>query len=235
LPLFGPPTVLDTSKTRRDNPIGALRHELELLPALGASMSEIQTEVSKEPRIIKRYSNRKLYDTVSSKYVRLEDIAVMVKAGSEVRVVDNQSKEDLTSVTLAQIIFEDEKAKRNPMPLGMLRDLVRHGGESLSEFINKEVSPRVQTIREEAEGIRDRLLRRDGEGKETKPIGKDVAKELVSTSQRAFEDLQRRVDERVRAGMDSLQGNLPVLTRDVEALEQRIASLEAKLSEIEKG
>ena len=195
-------------------------------------MSEIQPEASKEPRIIKRYSNRKLYDTVSSKYVRLEDIAAMVKGGNEVKVVDNQTKEDLTSVTLAQIIFEDEKAKRNPMPLGMLRDLVRHGGQSLSEFINKEVSPRVQTIREEAEGIRDRLLRRDSEGKDAKP--KDVAKELVSASQRAFEDLQRRVDDRVRTGMDSLQGNLPVLARDLEALEHRIASLEDKLAELEK-
>ncbi len=193
-------------------------------------------EAQKELRIIKRYNNRKLYDTVNSCYVRLEDIAAMVKAGTEVKVVDNQTKEDLTSVTLAQIIFEDEKAKRNPMPLGMLRDLVRHGGQSLSEFISKEVSPRVQSIKEEAEGFRDRLLRRDGEVKEKegKPSGKDVAKELVAASQRALEDLQKRVDERVRTGFENLQGSLPAVARDVQTLEQRLAALEAKVSDLEK-
>ena len=195
---------------------------------------------SKEPRIIKRYSNRKLYDTVNSRYVRLEDIAAMVKAGTEVKVVDNQSKDDLTSVTLAQIIFEDEKAKRNPMPLGMLRDLVRHGGQSLTEFFTKEVTPRVQSIKEEAEVLRDRLLRRDAEAKEAKEAkdpktaSRDVAKELVASSQRALEDLQKRVDERIRAGVDNFQANLPAMTRDVEALEQRLSALEAKVGDLEK-
>jgi polyhydroxyalkanoate synthesis repressor PhaR len=196
--------------------------------------THIENGAPKDLRIIKRYSNRKLYDTVRSSYVRLEDIAAMVKAGTEVKVVDNQTKEDLTSVTLAQIIFEDEKAKRNTMPLGMLRDLVRHGGQSLTEFISKEVGPRVQTIREEAEGLRDRILRRDGESKDPKALGKDVAKELVAASQRALEDLQKRVDERVRAGLENLQGNLPVVARDLESLEEKVASLEAKLSELEK-
>ena len=195
---------------------------------------------SKEPRIIKRYSNRKLYDTVNSRYVRLEDIAAMVKGGTEVKVIDNQSKEDLTSVTLAQIIFEDEKAKRNPMPLGMLRDLVRHGGESLTEFFNKAVTPRVQSIKEEAEGLRDRLLRRDAEGKEPKDAKDlkasrgDAAKELVASSQRALEDLQKRVDDRIRAGVDNFQASLPAMSRDVEALEQRLSALEAKVGDLEK-
>ena len=63
----------------------------------------------KEPKVIKRYTNRKLYDTVESRYVTLDEIAAMIKEGVEVRIVDNRTKEDLTSVTLAQIIFEEEK------------------------------------------------------------------------------------------------------------------------------
>jgi hypothetical protein len=63
----------------------------------------------REPKVIKRYTNRKLYDTVESRYVTLDEIAEMIKGGQEVKVVDNRSKEDLTSVTLAQIIFEEEK------------------------------------------------------------------------------------------------------------------------------
>ena len=60
-------------------------------------------------KIVKRYANRKLYDTERSCYVTLDDISQMIKAGDEVRVIDNKSGEDLTSVTLAQIIFETEK------------------------------------------------------------------------------------------------------------------------------
>src|SRR5204862_499709 len=82
------------------------------------------------PKIVKRYANRKLYDTERSCYVTLEDISTMIKAGEEVRVVDNKTGEDLTSVTLAQIIFETEK-KASFMPLGVLRDIIQNGGEKM--------------------------------------------------------------------------------------------------------
>src|SRR5919112_6331120 len=94
---------------------------------------------SKDPKVIKRYTNRKLYDTVESRYVTLDEIASMVKEGVEVKIVDNRSKEDLTSVTLAQIIFEEEK-KQNQMPLALLREIIRRPGHSVSAFIQKEVS-----------------------------------------------------------------------------------------------
>src|SRR2546428_4595966 len=89
-------------------------------------------EGRKEPKVIKRYTNRKLYDTVESRYVTLDEIAHMIKGGAEVKIIDNRSKEDLTSVTLAQIIFEEEK-KRSQMPLGVLREIIRHGGEGGAE------------------------------------------------------------------------------------------------------
>src|SRR5437773_12472392 len=90
----------------------------------------------KEPKVIKRYSNRKLYDTVESRYVTLDEIAEMVKQGVEVKIVDNRSKDDLTSVTLAQIIFEEEK-KKNRMPLTVLREIIGHPCESISDFIQQ--------------------------------------------------------------------------------------------------
>ena len=65
-----------------------------------------------DARVIKRYANRKLYDTQHSCYVTLEQIAQMIRDGEDVRIIDNNSKEDLTSVTLAQIIFEEEKKRR---------------------------------------------------------------------------------------------------------------------------
>ena len=204
---------------------------------------------SKEPKIIKRYTNRKLYDTVESRYVTLDEIAAMIKEGTEVRIVDNRTKEDLTSVTLAQIIFEEEK-KKNQMPLSVLREIIRHPGESISGFIQKEVSPRVASIREEAESRLDKLLRRDenapraeGEAEEppaaaapadaTDAAGLSPA-DLLKASQRAFEEWQRRIDERVKHVVENLTGNLPALGRDMATLTQRLEDLEKKLAEVEQ-
>src|SRR6202012_546751 len=119
------------------------------------SMSELDPaaatgDIGKDPKVIKRYTNRKLYDTVESRYVTLDEIAEMVKQGVEVKIVDNRSKDDLTSVTLAQIIFEEEK-KKNRMPLAALREIIRRPGEALSGFLENQVGPRVASIREGAE------------------------------------------------------------------------------------
>ena len=204
---------------------------------------------SKEPKIIKRYTNRKLYDTVESRYVTLDEIAAMIKEGTEVRIVDNRTKEDLTSVTLAQIIFEEEK-KKNQMPLSVLREIIRHPGESISGFIQKEVTPRVASIREEAEQRLDKLLRRE-DGSPQEAAAPEAAAtpapqaegnaaslnpaELLKASQRAFEDFQRRIDERVKQVVENLTGNLPALGRDMQALTQRLEELEKKLDAVEKG
>lgn len=208
-------------------------------------MSEAQqtsggAEARKDPKVIKRYTNRKLYDTVESRYVTLEEIAEMIKAGAEVRIVDNRSKEDLTSVTLAQIIFEEEK-KTSKMPLAMLRDIIRTGGETLTGFSHQlvdQVGQKVASIREEADALRERIRRRESEEREqeaaaaARPGPVDHAKELVTQSQRAFEDWQKKIDERVRHTVENIT-SLPALARDVAALEKKLDELEKKLSELE--
>ena len=203
-------------------------------------MSQPLAEQSKEPeqaeseaagrdvKLIKRYTNRKLYDTVESRYVTLDEIGEMIKQGLEVRIIDNRSKEDLTSVTLAQIIFEEEK-KKSRMPLVVLREIIRHPGESISGFIQKEVTPRVNSIREGAESRLDKLLRREeGSTDSMSPA------ELIKSSQRLLEDWQRKIDERIKNGVENVIGNLPALGRDLQALTQRLEALERKLDELER-
>src|SRR5271154_5498885 len=75
-------------------------------------------------RIIKRYSNRKLYDTKDSRYVTLLQIAEMVRAAEEVQIIDNNTKDDLTEITLAQIIYEEQKAHSRSVPLQTLKELI---------------------------------------------------------------------------------------------------------------
>lgn len=219
------------------------------------SAASPETSAGQEPKIIKRYTNRKLYDTVESRYVTLDEIASMIKAGVEVKIIDNKSKEDLTSVTLAQIVFEEEK-KSSRMPLSVLREIIRHPGESLSDFMVKEVNPRVASIREEAQGrvasIReeaqgriDKLLRREGEegvaaegeasAAPSAPSSQPPSPaKVLEASQRTFEEWQRKVDERIKASVENLTGNLPAMGRDLNALMQKLETLEAKVAELEK-
>src|SRR5262245_21508678 len=94
-----------------------------------------------ETRIIKRYANRKLYDTEHSRYVTLDQISEMIRNGDDVKIVDNKTKEDLTTVTLAQIIFEEEKKQRSFLPLNAMRNINQSGGEWFAE-----AQRRVQSI-----------------------------------------------------------------------------------------
>ncbi len=103
-------------------------------------------------RTIKRYANRKLYDTEDSRYVTLDQISEMIRGGEDVQVIDNSTKDDLTSVTLAQIIFEEEKRRHSFLPLSALKKVIQGGGESLHEFVNQ--------IQESAERV-GRVFRRD--------------------------------------------------------------------------
>jgi polyhydroxyalkanoate synthesis repressor PhaR len=77
-------------------------------------------------RLIRRYTNRKLYDTRESRYVTLEQLAEFIRHGDEIRVVDAATERDLTSAKLAQIIFEEEK-RAGRLPVDQLRQIIRDG------------------------------------------------------------------------------------------------------------
>ena len=182
-------------------------------------------ESGRAPKIIKRYTNRKLYDTEESRYVTLDEIAQMVKGGAEVQIIDNRTKEDLTSVTLAQIIFEEEK-KTSKMSLDTLRDLIRHGGQvahRLVEGTQAELRGRVEAVKAAAEQRMQNLLNR---GQDTR----DRALEFVQSSQEAVVALQRKVDERVRAAVDGVS-NLSEVRRQLEEISRRLDDLEKRLDE----
>ncbi len=104
---------------------------------------------------IKRYSNRKLYNTESKKYITLDEIANFIRECEEIHVVDNDTGDDLTALTLTQIIFEQEK-KREFLPKSVLTALIQAGGESLSSIRQRLASP-LDLIRQVDEEIDQRL------------------------------------------------------------------------------
>jgi polyhydroxyalkanoate synthesis repressor PhaR len=95
--------------------------------------------------VIKRYSNRKLYDTQESRYVTLEELEEMIRAGREIRVLDAATGENLTSVTLAQIILENERAHRATLPTTLLHQLIKHG-EAWQDFAQRSLRASLEGI-----------------------------------------------------------------------------------------
>lgn len=193
-----------------------------------------------ETRIIKRYANRKLYDTEHSRYVTLDQISEMIRAGDDVKIVDNKTKEDLTTVTLAQIIFEEEKKQRSFLPLGAMRNIIQSGGEWFAE-----AQRRVQSIlpgakrREDGEPADDPPPT-DGVGANDEAIMKKRSlaslREWVDHSRHRLDDWQKQVDSKIRSTIEGISHTInpwTAVNRDVRALADRIAELETKLRELE--
>jgi polyhydroxyalkanoate synthesis repressor PhaR len=190
-----------------------------------------------ETRIIKRYANRKLYDTEHSRYVTLDQISEMIRNGDDVKIVDNKTKEDLTTVTLAQIIFEEEKKQRSFLPLGAMRNIIQSGGEWFAE-----AQRRVQSI---LPGKK----KEDGTAEVPEPMADPAAEEAaankrsvaalrewVDQSKHRLDEWQRQVDGKIRGAIEGIQHSINPwagVNKDVKALADRIAELESKLRELE--
>ena len=102
-------------------------------------MENLNTKPSAKVKIIKRYQNRKLYDTKQSCYVTLDDIAKMIRSNEEVMVIDNKTKNDITAATLTQIIFEAEKKASQYAPLFTLREIIQNRLSERSPIANGRV------------------------------------------------------------------------------------------------
>ena len=120
---------------------------------------------SDEPVTIKKYANRRLYNTGTSTYVTLEDLAVMVKAGEDFVVYDAKTGEDITRSVLAQIIFEQEnKEGQNLLPITFLRQLIRFYGDSMQMLVPRYLEVSIDSLTREQEKFRDQMAQAFGGG-----------------------------------------------------------------------
>lgn len=176
-------------------------------------------------KLIKRYSNRKLYDTERSSYVTLEEISQMVRDGSELRIVDNKSGEDITSVTLAQIVFEQEKKDKRTLPMQALRDMIR----SPSDFISR-LSRDVTDMREDAMTQVEKVKRTAAQqqAEVVAPV-----REFFDSIPRALEEVQARIDLRIGESFEQLK-HLPETVDQVKRLKAEVARLQKKLADADR-
>ena len=169
--------------------------------------------------LIKRYANRKLYNTATSRYITLKGIAELLDGGKEVQVIDNETGEDITSVALSQILVDSERSNKQPSDT-LLSQILGRGGDALYGALKKSVDDATGGIDE----VRDRVLRamsRAGEGDRVLfgdwwgENRADFEKMLQTSMERVFHilDVPRRTD------IDALNDNLERVASAVERLE----------------
>jgi polyhydroxyalkanoate synthesis repressor PhaR len=120
---------------------------------------------SEEPIVIKKYANRRLYNTGTSTYVTLEDLAGMVKNGEDFIVYDAKTGEDITRSVLTQIIFEQEnKGGQNLLPITFLRQLIRFYGDSMQMLVPRYLEVSIESLTREQEKFRHQMSQAFGAG-----------------------------------------------------------------------
>ena len=181
-------------------------------------------------RVIKRYSNRKLYDTKGSRYVTLLQIAEMVRAGEDVQIIDNATKEDKTDVTLALIISEELKTRPRGIPLPTLKLLIRHRGEKLLSLLRE--GPIGRLMPKEQGEIEAEPEQRPAEDEASQAQrGLSQNKEAQVRGIRAtLENWQLAIDERIRTILPDFS-TIRELQQQVETLSRRLDEIEKRLGE----
>jgi polyhydroxyalkanoate synthesis repressor PhaR len=108
--------------------------------------------------VIKKYANRRLYNTSTSTYVTLDDLSTMVKGGTDFLVYDAKTGEDITRSVLTQIIFEEENKGTNLLPINFLRQLIRFYGDSMQAMVPGFLEFSLENLGKEQEKFRAQML-----------------------------------------------------------------------------
>ena len=165
--------------------------------------------------LIKRYANRKLYNTETSRYITLKGIAELIEQGAEVRVVDNETGEDITSVALSQILVDNERAQR-AVPRTLLSDLIQRGGDVLYGALKRGVGDAQDGLGELQRNVRHAIRNREEEATRWRDSARAEWDEMVSG---AVERVFRALDLPRRSDIEALNENLERVAAALEKLE----------------
>lgn len=187
-----------------------------------------------EEYIIKKYLNRKLYDTKEKKYVNLSEISRLIREGIDLKVIDNHSKKDITSLVLAQIIVEQEKTKKIMLPsLLSPLNLLRKGGGSMFFLTKKMLLAGIGILsltREKAEKITEDLIKR-GEVNESE--SKEFVMELLDKAEkeknRLIEKIKPDIEKEIEKTNYSLKDSVINLEKKIDDLSNKIEQIKKKI------
>lgn len=197
-----------------------------------------------EPTTIKKYANRRLYNTGTSTYVTLDDLAGMVRSGEDFRVVDAKSGDEITRSVLTQIIFEQENKGTNLLPITFLRQLIRFYGDSIQNLIPTYLDFSINSLVREQEKLRGQMMGAFGPSFGAKtpfgPAALDAINEQVRRNTEMFEQAMRMflpfgskgdaasMTSAANSGGEKAGGDFDSLRRDVEEMQKRLDKLSGK-------
>jgi polyhydroxyalkanoate synthesis repressor PhaR len=175
--------------------------------------------------IIKRYPNRKLYDTTAKQYVSLDGIAAMIRRGDEVQVVDHATGEDLTTLTLTQIIVEQEKAQSGFVPSPVLTGLIRSGGNTLAS-LRRSLSVPLDLFRQVDDEIEHRLQQLVGLGEMAEGEAQRLLEKLTAAGRHAdVPPSEAELEQELRGRMLPTRTDLRTLSALLDQLSDQVDEL----------
>ncbi|NIX75108.1 polyhydroxyalkanoate synthesis repressor PhaR [Microvirga terricola] len=183
----------------------------------------------KQPTIIKKYANRRLYHTGTSTYVTLEDLAGMVREGEDFVVYDAKSGEDITRSVLTQIIFEQEnKEGQNLLPVTVLRQLIRFYGDSLQSLVPSYLEFSMNNLSQEQQKLREQMTQAFG------PSAFQAMEEQVRKNMTFFTEAMSMFSPfaQPKPAADAKTEPKEEASNDIEALKRQMADMQAKLDKL---
>jgi polyhydroxyalkanoate synthesis repressor PhaR len=192
---------------------------------------------SEAPVIIKKYANRRLYNTASSAYVTLEDLATMVKQGTDFIVHDAKTGEDITRSVLTQIIFEQENKGHNLLPINFLRQLIRFYGDQMQALIPSYLEMSLEQLAREQQRFRDQLLNSFG----VSPEPFKLMDEQVKKNMTIFENAMKMLNPFVAAPREPRPENAPPsrqtssTSSELKAMQEQIREMQRRLESLTKN
>jgi polyhydroxyalkanoate synthesis repressor PhaR len=186
-----------------------------------------------DPVIIKKYANRRLYNTKTSSYVTLDHLCEMVKEGTDFEVHDARTGEDITRSVLTQIIFEEESKGQNLLPIRFLRQLIRFYGDSLQAFIPGYLDMSMESFTRQQEDMRHRMAETFGGGSQALEAMTRQNLAMFERAMRMFSPFgiqaAREAESRSRNGSAESK---PASSDEVSALKSEIEAMRRQLAEI---
>lgn len=187
--------------------------------------------------VIKKYANRRLYNTSTSTYVTLDDLAAMVKGGTDFLVYDAKSGEDITRSVLTQIIFEEENKGVNLLPINFLRQLIRFYGDSMQAFVPSFLEFSLDNLGKEQEKFRNQMM--EAWGADPFKAMQDTAQRnmtMFSEAMRVFNPFAATMGGGMPDQSSSPQkpaaGPASPARDDLQALKEQLAEMQKKLDTI---
>lgn len=174
--------------------------------------------------LIKRYANRKLYNTDTSRYITLKGIAELIDEGHEVRVIDNETGEDITNVALSQILVDSERSNSN-VSGSLLSQILGRGGDALYEALRKGVDDASENFGDIQDRFR-RLVGADGDLRRRREHGRSLS-DWIAYASPDFEHMIQKSMERVFKLLDlPRRSDIEALSRNLERVAEAVETLE---------